>query len=56
MQFTTNGVNPSAVMGRAGVGYSYKVKENVDVGIRYDIDIQNQYTNQIATAKARWVF
>ncbi len=56
LQFTTNGVNPSAVMGRAGVGYNYKIKENVDVGIRYDIDVQNQYTNQIATAKARWMF
>lgn len=56
LQFTTNGVNPGATMGRAGVGYSYKVKQNVDVGIRYDIDFQNSYTNQTATAKARWMF
>ncbi len=56
LQFTANGVNPGAVMGRAGVGYTYKLKENVDVGIRYDIDFQSQYTNQTATAKAKWLF
>ncbi len=56
IQFTTNGVNPGAVMGRAGVGYTYKVNQSVDVGIRYDIDFQSQFTNQIATAKARWSF
>ncbi|BBU71526.1 hypothetical protein ICHIJ1_14450 [Fluviibacter phosphoraccumulans] len=56
LQFTTTGVNPSAVSGKAGLGYTYKVKEGVDVGVRYDIDVQEQYTNQIATAKARWNF
>lgn len=56
LQFTTNGVNPGAVMGRAGVGYTYKLKENVDVGVRYDLDFQSQYTNQTATAKAKWMF
>lgn len=56
MQFTTTGVNPSAVMGRAGVGYTYKINTAVDVGIRYDIDFQSQYTNQTATAKAKWMF
>ena len=56
LQFTTTGVNPSATMGRAGVGYTYKIKEGVDVGIRYDIDVQEKYTNQIGTAKARWSF
>ena len=56
LQFTTTGVNPSAVSARAGLGYTYKVKEGVDVGVRYDIDVQEKYTNQIATAKARWNF
>lgn len=56
MQFTTTGVNPNAVMGRAGLGYTYKINDSVDVGIRYDIDFQNQYTNQTATAKAKWTF
>ncbi|WP_242451438.1 hypothetical protein [Fluviibacter phosphoraccumulans] len=56
LQFTTTGVNPSALSGKAGLGYTYKVKEGVDVGVRYDIDVQEQYTNQIATAKARWNF
>jgi uncharacterized protein with beta-barrel porin domain len=56
LQFSTTGVNPSATMGRAGFGYTYKVKEGVDVGIRYDIDFQSSYTNQVGTAKARWSF
>lgn len=56
MQFTTYGVNPSSVMGRAGLGYTYKIKEDVDVGVRYDLDFQNGYTNQTATLKGRWNF
>ncbi len=56
LQFTTNGVNPSAVMGRAGAGYTYKIRQDVDVGVRYDIDFQNTYTNQTASVKGRWMF
>ena len=54
--FTVNGVDPGAVMGRAGVGYSYKIRQDLDVGIRYDVNFQGGYTNQTATAKARWSF
>ena len=54
--FTVNGVDPGAVMGRAGVGYSYKIRQDLDVGIRYDVNFQSGYTNQTATAKARWSF
>lgn len=54
--FTTNGINPQAVMGQAGVGYTYRVNQAVDVGIRYDLSFQSGYTNQMATAKARWMF
>lgn len=56
LQFTTNGVNPAAVMGRAGAGYTYKIRQDVDVGVRYDIDFQNTYTNQTASVKGRWMF
>ena len=56
LEFVTYGVNPGAVMGRFGLGYSKTVKDDLTIGLGYNANVQSQYLNQTIIASGRISF
>jgi len=55
--FVTNGLNPSAWMGHAGVGVVRKLESGAELTARYDLNANDTgYTGQSVSVKARWAF
>ncbi len=54
--FTTYGNDAQHWVGRGGAGVTYKVSDRVQVGVRYDLELRKDFTNQTASAEWRWAF
>ena len=54
--FTTYGGDVQRWLARGGTGLTYKVSEQVQLGVRYDLEKRSDYLNQTASAEARWAF
>lgn len=54
--FATYGLDPSPWMARAGLGLVYRMQNGVEVTARYDAEYREDFLNQTASVKARWVF
>jgi uncharacterized protein with beta-barrel porin domain len=54
--FVTYGLEQSPWIGRVGAGLSYTTSGGVDLSLRYDLEARSSFTNQTASAKARWHF
>lgn len=54
--FTTYGGDTQRWLARGGTGLSYKVSDQVQLGVRYDVEKRSDYLNQTASAEARWAF
>ena len=54
--FQTEGVSPSHLVGRAGVGVTYHCKKGWEVAGRYDLQARSNYTNQTVSLKIRKSF
>lgn len=54
--FTTDGLNPSPWLLRAGVGLVHTTAGGVEVSARYDAQYRENFLNQTASIKARWMF
>ncbi len=54
--FVVAGIDHGPWLGRAGVGYTYSLKDGTDVSIRYDASGRDDYLNQSASVKATWSF
>jgi hypothetical protein len=52
----TYGLEQSPWIGRVGAGLSYTTSGGVDLSLRYDLEARSSFTNQTASAKARWHF
>lgn len=55
-RFTTNGLDPSPWLTRAGLGVVYQVNDRIQITARYDAEYREDFLNQTASAKARWAF
>ena len=54
--FTTNGLKPSPWLLRAGVGVVHHTAGGVEISARYDAEYRENFLNQTASVKARWMF
>lgn len=54
--FTTYGGDAQRWLVRGGTGLTYKVSDQVQLGVRYDLEKRSDYLNQTASAEARWAF
>ena len=54
--FTTQGIDPSPWLARGGFGVIGKVTETMEVTARYDFEVRENFDNQTASVKARWMF
>jgi outer membrane autotransporter protein len=54
--FMTEGITPSRWQEHAGVGVSYRVKENLEVAARLDSVVSTGYLDRTVSAKLRWLF
>ena len=54
--FTTNGVKPSPVLVRGGLGLALKPSKGVEITARYDIEARTAFTGQTVSVKARMAF
>ncbi len=54
--FTTIGINPSPWLARGGFGVIGKVTETMEVSARYDFEVRENFDNQTASVKMRWMF
>ncbi|WP_210543523.1 autotransporter outer membrane beta-barrel domain-containing protein [Rhodoferax sp. PAMC 29310] len=54
--FTTNGLKPSPWLLRAGVGVVHNTASGVEISARYDAEYRENFLNQTASVKARWMF
>ena len=54
--FVTQGLKPSAWLGRGGLGIVSKATETVEISARYDIEARKDFDNQTASVKVRWAF
>lgn len=56
IEFFTYGVNPGAVMGQFGLGYSKTMNDDLTIGVAYNANFQSQYLNQTILASGRISF
>lgn len=54
--FVTYGIDPSPWLVRGGLGATYKIKENLELTGRYDMEYREKLLSQTASAKLRWSF
>ena len=54
--FSTEGMDVSPWLGRAGLGLAVNVTETIDIAARYDMEARSDFLNQTASAKVRWAF
>ena len=54
--FSTPGLDPSPWLLQAGLGVVTQIKSGVDLSLRYDFEGRNDFKNQTASAKLRWLF
>ncbi len=56
MMATTQGLEQSPWLVRAGVGLAGKLTNGLELSIHYDAEYRADFLNQTASAKARWTF
>lgn len=54
--FFAAGIDRSAWLARAGLGYTYSLDDGMDVSMRYDAGWRNDYLRQSVSFKAAWSF
>ena len=54
--FVTHGIDPSPWLARGGLGLAYRTKWGVELTARYDVEVRQDFVNQSASLKARWIF
>jgi len=54
--FATFGLDPDPWIGRAGLSVSYTTEAGTKLSINYDTEVREDFVNQTASLKARWVF
>lgn len=54
--FVTYGIDPSPWLVRGGLGAVYKIKDNLEITGRYDVEYRESFLNQTASVKTRWAF
>ncbi|WDZ95034.1 autotransporter domain-containing protein [Herbaspirillum sp. WKF16] len=54
--FVTYGLEQSPWIGRVGAALAYTTSGGVDLSLRYDLEGRSSFTNQTASARARWRF
>jgi len=54
--FRTEGIDPSPVLLRGGLGLTHNVSDNTEVTLRYDVEHRTDFLNQTASLKVRWTF
>lgn len=54
--FTTKGIDPSPWLGRAGVGLNFSTSDTSEITARYDVEGREDFLNQTASVKFRWMF
>jgi outer membrane autotransporter protein len=54
--FTTRGIDPSPWLMRGGLGVVGQATETLELSLRYDFEVRNDFDNQTASVKARWAF
>jgi outer membrane autotransporter protein len=54
--FSTPGLDPSPWLVQAGLGVVTTLKAGMDLSIRYDFEGREDFKNQTASAKLRWMF
>ncbi len=54
--FTTRGIDPSPWLLRGGLGIVGQATETLELSLRYDFEVRNDFDNQTASVRARWAF
>lgn len=54
--FTTRGIDPSPWLVRGGLGIVGQATDTLELSLRYDFEVRNDFDNQTASVKARWAF
>ncbi|WP_286239368.1 autotransporter outer membrane beta-barrel domain-containing protein [Neptuniibacter halophilus] len=54
--FVTYGIDPNPWRAHAGFGFVYALENGTEINARYDADYQNDFLNQTASVKFRWMF
>jgi len=54
--FATRGIDPSPWLLRGGLGVVGQATETLELSLRYDFEVRNDFDNQTASVKARWAF
>lgn len=54
--FTTQGLDPSPWLLRAGLGATHTLPSGVELSARYDAEYRQDFLNQTLSAKVRWAF
>ncbi|HIC47591.1 MAG TPA: autotransporter domain-containing protein [Methylophaga aminisulfidivorans] len=54
--FTTDGIDPSPWLARAGVGATVNLNDYTDITAQYDVEGREDFLNQTASVKLRWSF
>ncbi|WDZ95790.1 autotransporter domain-containing protein [Herbaspirillum sp. WKF16] len=54
--FVTYGLKQSPWIGRLGTALTYTTSGGMDLSLRYDLEARSSFTNQTASARARWRF
>lgn len=54
--FATPGLDPSPWLVRGGLGVVGQATETLELSLRYDFEVRNDFDNQTASVKARWAF
>lgn len=56
LSFTTQGLDPSPWLGRAGMGLEYRVSDTVELSANYDASFREDFLSHTASLNARWAF
>jgi outer membrane autotransporter protein len=54
--FTTKGFDPNPWLARAGVGVNYQLSDSSEITASYDLEGREDFLNQTASVKFRWMF
>ncbi len=54
--FSTQGMDVSPWLGRAGVGLTINASERTEISARYDLEGRSDFLDQTASVKVRWAF
>ena len=54
--FATYGFDPSPWIEHGGIGTVYKTKSGMELTARYDVEFRDDFLNQAASLKVRWIF